>query len=38
LWGGVHFQSAIDVARPIGHTVGDLAYAFLKAHIDGQEQ
>jgi hypothetical protein len=38
LWGGVHFQSAIDVARPIGHTVGDLAYTFVKAHIDGEEQ
>jgi hypothetical protein len=35
LYGGVHFQPAIDVGRPLGHKVGDMAYEFVKAHIDG---
>lgn len=34
-WGGVHFLPSIDVARPIGHAVGDLAYDFVNAHING---
>jgi hypothetical protein len=40
LWGGVHFRasitSGIDRAGTlIGHRVGELAYEFVKAHIDG---
>jgi hypothetical protein len=35
LWGGLHFQAAIDVARPVGKRVGALGYKALKAHIDG---
>ncbi|RVT51683.1 vanadium-dependent haloperoxidase [Rubrivivax albus] len=35
LWGGVHFQAAIDAAVPVCRRVGDLAYDFLTRHIDG---
>jgi hypothetical protein len=35
LWGGVHFQAAIDAAAPLCRRVGDLAYNFLSRHIDG---
>lgn len=35
LLGGVHFQPSIDVIKPVGTTVGNLAYEFVKAHIDG---
>jgi hypothetical protein len=40
LWGGVHFRAAIEAAIDnrgtlIGHRVADLAYEFVKAHIDG---
>lgn len=34
-WGGVHFQDAITEGRKIGHQVADIAYDFVKAHIDG---
>jgi hypothetical protein len=35
LWGGLHFQAAIDVARPVGKRIGRIVYEFLKAHIEG---
>jgi hypothetical protein len=35
LWGGVHFPAAIAAARPIGSTIGELAYQFVRRHIDG---
>ena len=35
LWGGVHFMSAVDAARELCEPIGDLAYEFLKQHIDG---
>ena len=35
LWGGVHFQAAIDAAVPVCRGVGDLAYHFLSRHIAG---
>lgn len=34
-WAGVHFMPSIDVARPLGHTVGQKAYEFVQAHING---
>jgi hypothetical protein len=27
---------SLDVGRPLGHKVGDMAYEFVKAHIDGK--
>ncbi len=36
LWGGVHFQSAIDVAKPICHHIGDRAYRFVAEHLAGR--
>ena len=35
LWGGVHFPSAIQAGHDLGHTIGDIAYRFLKSHING---
>ena len=40
VWGGVHFRAAITAGIDsrgtlIGHRVGDLAYDFVMAHIDG---
>jgi hypothetical protein len=35
LWGGVHFQAAISAGRDVGRPIGDLAYQFLKRHIEG---
>jgi hypothetical protein len=35
LWGGVHFPAAIAAGRPLGTAIGELAYVFLKRHIDG---
>lgn len=35
LWGGVHFRPAIDEAYPLGRAIGNLAFDFLKRHIDG---
>ena len=35
LWGGVHFMDAYTVGADIGHDVGNLAFEFWKAHVDG---
>ena len=35
LWGGIHFPSAIQAGHNLGHTIGEVAYRFLKSHIDG---
>jgi hypothetical protein len=35
LWGGVHFRAAIEEGPPIGRAIGELAYVFVKRHIDG---
>ncbi|MBE0658962.1 MAG: vanadium-dependent haloperoxidase [Bryobacteraceae bacterium] len=35
LWGGVHFRDAIEAGTPLGREIGNLAYEFLKRHIDG---
>ncbi len=35
LWGGVHFRAAIKEGQPLGHAIGELAYQFLKRHIEG---
>lgn len=35
LWGGVHFQAAIDAARPMCRSIGDRAYQFISRHIAG---
>jgi hypothetical protein len=33
--GGVHFLSAVEASRDVCSVFGDLAYEFVKAHIDG---
>ena len=35
LWGGVHFSAAIAAGRPIGKAIGEIAYQYVKKHIDG---
>ena len=35
LWGGVHFQAAIDASKPMCRSIGDRAYQFLSRHIAG---
>lgn len=35
LWGGVHFLDAITAGRDLCKPIGDLAYEFVQAHIDG---
>ena len=35
LWGGVHFQAAIDASKPMCRQIGDRAYRFISRHIDG---
>jgi hypothetical protein len=34
-WAGVHFTPSIDAASPLGRRVGNEAYKFVQAHIDG---
>jgi hypothetical protein len=36
--GGVHFRAAVDAAYLLGDPIGDLAYDFLMAHVNGQAQ
>lgn len=35
LWGGVHFVPAIEAGHEVGHDIGEVAYQFLKRHIEG---
>jgi hypothetical protein len=37
-WGGVHFLSAISAGHDLCRPIGDLAYEFVKMHIDGKSQ
>jgi VCPO second helical-bundle domain len=34
-WGGIHFLSSLPAGHDIGQLIGDLAYEFLRQHIDG---
>jgi hypothetical protein len=34
-WGGVHFLPSLSAGRTLGRPIGDLAYAFVQAHIAG---
>jgi hypothetical protein len=35
VWGGVHFQDAVDASVPLGEEIGTLGYEFAQAHING---
>ena len=35
LWGGVHFSASLTAGAQLGRPIGDLAYEFVKKHIDG---
>lgn len=35
LWAGVHFRGSIAAGAPLGTLIGDQAYEFVAAHIDG---
>lgn len=35
MWGGVHFEDAVLAGFDVGGEIGNLAYDFVKAHIDG---
>lgn len=35
-WGGVHFLSAVTAGHDVGKQIGDIAYEFVKAHIEGE--
>jgi hypothetical protein len=35
VWGGVHFTKTQERSIPFGEQVGDLAYEFVRRHIDG---
>jgi hypothetical protein len=37
LWGGVHFMPAIEAAWEMGPRIGDIAYEFVRAHIEGRD-
>ena len=34
-WGGVHFLSSLTAGRELCQPIGDSAYEFLRAHVDG---
>jgi hypothetical protein len=36
LWGGVHFTAAIEAGHDLCRPIGDKAYDFVKAHINGR--
>lgn len=36
-WGGVHFLSAVTAGQDLGKQIGDIAYDFVKTHIEGKE-
>lgn len=35
VWGGVHFPAAVNAGGDIGRPIGELAYQFVKRHIEG---
>ncbi len=35
LWGGVHFQAAIDASKPMCKQIGEKAYRFISRHVAG---
>jgi hypothetical protein len=35
VWGGTHFVSAIEASKELCRPMGDMAYEFVKKHIDG---
>jgi len=35
VWGGTHFVSAVEASKDLCRPMGDLAYEFVKKHIDG---
>lgn len=35
-WGGVHFMPAIEASWSMGRRIGDRAYEFVRAHIEGE--
>lgn len=35
VWGGVHFPAAVTAGACLGRSVGECAWAFLRAHVDG---
>jgi hypothetical protein len=35
VWGGVHFRASLNAGRDIGRSIGDIAFEYLKKHIDG---
>jgi hypothetical protein len=35
LLGGVHFREAVEAGSKLGHEVADIAYEFMKSHVDG---
>jgi hypothetical protein len=36
VWGGVHFQAAVEASKPMCARIGDRAYRFITRHIAGQ--
>lgn len=35
LWGGVHFRASIEEGTRLGRPIGELAFQFVKRHVDG---
>ncbi|WP_051722720.1 vanadium-dependent haloperoxidase [Streptomyces albus] len=35
-WGGVHFMPAVEASWDMGRRIGDRAFEFVRAHIDGE--
>ncbi|MDQ3255450.1 MAG: hypothetical protein M3R15_16395, partial [Acidobacteriota bacterium] len=38
LWGGVHFLPSIRAGHDIGHAIGNSAFQFVQAHLNGTPQ
>lgn len=36
IWGGVHFPDAVEAGKNIGNKVGNCAYRFIQAHVEGK--
>ena len=37
LWGGVHFQAAVDASKPVCKGIGDKAYQYVQQLIAGRD-